>query len=219
MASHEFRNPLSALRLQAELLRQRSKMVAPPDERLVRQVSVMDRQIDRMEGLLGMLLDVSRINAGRLRLDLASMDLADLTNEVTERLKPEAEASHTELRIRTLSASGVWDRMRLDQVITNLVSNAIKYGNRLPVEVLVDARDGAAVLVVKDRGIGIEPQHLPRLFERFERGSNTTGYTGLGLGLWIAKKMVEAHGGRIEVESVPNAGSTFTVTLPKTTPD
>jgi signal transduction histidine kinase len=74
------------------------------------------------------------------------------------------------------------------------------------------------VLVVQDRGIGIEPQHLPRLFERFERGSNTAGYTGLGLGLWIAKKMVEAHGGRIEVESAPNAGSTFTVTLPKTIP-
>jgi signal transduction histidine kinase len=113
---------------------------------------------------------------------------------------------------------GAWDRTRLDQVITNLVGNAIKYGNRRPVEVEVDDQDGAAVLIVRDRGIGIEPESVPRLFERFERGTNTAGFRGLGLGLWIAKKMVEAHRGQIVVESVSNAGSTFTVTLPRALP-
>jgi signal transduction histidine kinase len=218
MASHEFRTPLTALRLQAELLRQRSPKAVPTDERLVRPLSIMDRQIDRMEGLLGTLFDISRINAGKFTLELASMDLAELVGEVAERFRSEAEAAGTEIRVRLRSVLGSWDRSRLDQVITNLVGNAIKYGNRQPVEVEVLEQDGAAILVVRDRGIGIEPGNLPRLFDRFERGSNTTGIQGLGLGLWITRKVVEAHGGRVTVESAPDTGSTFTVVLPSCPP-
>jgi signal transduction histidine kinase len=98
------------------------------------------------------------------------------------------------------------------------VSNAIKYGSRRPVEVEVEERDGAGVLVVRDLGIGIQAESLRRLFDRFERGPNAATFQGLGLGLWIAKKMVDAHGGEITVVSAPGAGSTFTVSIPRSPP-
>ena len=118
------------------------------------------------------------------------------------------------LRLRLTDVTGRWDKERLDQVITNLVSNAIKYGNRQPVDVELDERRGMAALVVRDHGIGIPPDSQAGLFERFERGTNTRTFKGIGLGLWIAKKMVDAHGGTISVESAPGSGSTFTVTIP-----
>ena len=218
MASHEFRNPLTALRLQVELLARRLRKVSAPEARLERQLAVVEAQIDRMEGLLGMLLDVSRINAGRFALELAELDLAELTREAVERFRPEVEATGTELQVRADGVKGRWDRMRLDQVVTNLVSNAIKYGNRLPVEVEVAERGDAAVLVVRDHGIGIQPESLAAIFERFERGGNVGAVQGLGLGLWIVRKLVEAHGGEVSVASIPGAGSTFTVVLPRSAP-
>ena len=218
MASHEFRTPLTALRLQAELAKQRSQKLTPPDERLDRYLSAMNVQIRRLEGLLGMLLDISQLNAGKFRLDLAVLDLADLVLEVLERFKSEADASGMEVRASLRSVRGQWDRKRLDQVITNLVSNAIKYGNHQPLEVQIEVQADEALLIIRDRGIGIAPETLPHLFEHFERGTNTAGFAGLGLGLWIAKRVVEAHAGRIAVESQPNAGSTFTVALPRSPP-
>jgi PAS domain S-box-containing protein len=218
MASHEFRNPLTALRLQVELLARRLRKATAPEAWLERQLAVVEAQIDRMEGLLGMLLDVSRINAGRFALELAELDLAELTREAVERFRPEVEATGTELRVRADGVKGRWDRMRLDQVVTNLVSNAIKYGNRLPVEVEVAERGDAAVLVVRDHGIGIQPESLAAIFERFERGGNVGAVQGLGLGLWIVRKLVEAHGGEVSVASIPGAGSTFTVVLPRSAP-
>jgi signal transduction histidine kinase len=105
--------------------------------------------------------------------------------------------------------------MRLDQVVTNLVANAVKYGNRRPVELEVGVRGEEAFLRVRDHGIGIAPESLRLIFERFERAPNAGAVQGLGLGLWIARKMVAAHGGTITVESTLGVGSTFTVTLPR----
>ena len=113
---------------------------------------------------------------------------------------------------------GSWDRTRIDQIVTNLLGNAIKYGGGKPVEVAVERRDGSAVLVVRDQGIGIAAESHARIFEWFERAANTKPASGLGLGLWIAQRMAEAHGGRIAVDSAPGAGSTFTVTLPVAAP-
>lgn len=218
MASHELRTPLSTLRLHAETLGRSLRKAQVADEHVEGKLSRMESQIDRMEALVHTLLDVSRITAGRLVLDLAEFDLADVTKEVIEGFESHAESAGTELRLRTRAVVGRWDRMRLDQVVTNLVSNAIKYGNGQPVEVMLDERDDAAVLVVRDHGIGISPESQERIFERFERGAGVNITSGLGLGLWIARQMVEAHGGKIAVDSTPGAGATFTVTLPRVTP-
>lgn len=214
MASHEFRTPLTALRLQVELLRRALRKPEPSPERLERQLAGADAQIDRLEALLRSLLDVSVINAGRLTLDLTELDLGALVREVIDRLGPEAERQGSPVTLRAGPVLGCWDRTRLDQVLTNLLSNAVKYGAHRPVEVEVGEQGSAAVVVVRDRGIGIPPATLDRVFDRFERGGNTGAIKGSGLGLWITRKMVEAHGGEVAVESAVGAGSTFTVRLP-----
>ena len=178
----------------------------------------MDAQCERLEGLVHTLLDVSRITAGKLVLELTPCDLGELAREVVERFEAQAASAGSELRLRTREVVGRWDRARIDQVVTNLVSNAIKYGNGQPVEVAVGERDGVAVLVVSDHGVGIVPESHARIFERFERAANNSAASGLGLGLWIARRMVQAHGGDIAVESAPGAGATFTVTLPRSPP-
>jgi PAS domain S-box-containing protein len=217
MASHELRTPLTTLRLHAETLGRTLRKIEVADERVERKLSAMDTQFDRMESLVHTLLDVSRITAGRLVLDLAACDLGEVAREVVDRFESQADTVGSELRLRAGNVVGCWDRMRIDQVITNLVSNALKYGAGKPVEVTVDEREGAAVLVVRDHGVGIAPESQDRIFDRFERAANTYPVSGLGLGLWIAKRMVEAHGGKITVESAPGAGATFTVTLPRVT--
>ena len=215
MASHEFRTPMTALRLQVELLRRNLRSPAPALDRVEHQLSIVDTQIDRMQALLGTLLDVSRLNAGKFTLDLADVDLADLAREAADRAAGEAQGRETPITVRAEPVIGHWDRMRLDQVVTNLLANALKYGSRRPVEVEVEARGREAILRVRDHGIGIAPESLALIFERFERAANAGAVQGMGLGLWIARKMVEAHGGTIAVESTLGSGSTFTVTLPR----
>jgi signal transduction histidine kinase len=105
--------------------------------------------------------------------------------------------------------------MRVEQVVTNLLSNAIKYGAGRPIEIRVDGDENTARLTVRDRGIGIPPDHQARIFERFERAVSTSDYGGFGLGLWIVRQIVEAHGGQIHVTSTPGQGSAFTVELPR----
>jgi PAS domain S-box-containing protein len=215
MASHEFRTPMTALRLQVELLRRHLRSPAPAMPKVEHQLAMVDAQIDRLQALLGTLLDVSRLNAGKFTLDLADMDLAELAREVVARAGDFAGGRETAVTLSAQPVVGHWDRTRLDQVVTNLVANAVKYGHRRPVEVEVSASGEAAVLRVRDHGIGIAPESLATIFERFERGANSGTVQGLGLGLWIARKMVEAHGGTIGVESRLGEGSTFTVTLPR----
>jgi PAS domain S-box-containing protein len=215
MASHEFRTPLTALRLQVDLARRTLRSPVPDPQRLERSLRVAETQVDRLQVLLGTLLDVSRLGAGRLTLDLAEVDLADLAREVVARLEPEASAGGTPLTLSASPAAGRWDRARLDQVLTNLLTNAIKYGKRRPIGVEVTATPAAATLVVRDGGIGIAPEQLATIFERFERAANAAHLPGLGLGLWISKQLVEAHGGSIGVQSELGSGTTFTVTLPR----
>jgi PAS domain S-box-containing protein len=214
MAAHEFRTPLTALRLQLDLLRRSLQRPGGGAERVEHRLSVVQVQADRLKALVGTLLDVSRMEAGRFVLEPSPFDLADLAREVAERLRPEAEASGIELRLHAAPVPGSWDQVRLDQVLTNLLGNAIKYSDRRPVEVEVGRGGEEAVIIVRDRGIGVAPELFPHLFERFERGENARQYNGLGLGLWIARLLVEAHGGRISAESALGQGSTFTVRLP-----
>ncbi|QRN96738.1 GAF domain-containing protein [Archangium violaceum] len=218
IASHELRTPITSLQLQVQGLL--GALTRGPDglppERLRRGLEVMDRQVKRQMHLVSDLLDVSRLDEGRLVLRPESLDLATLTREVAERFEQELVRTGSRL---TLSApepvSGQWDRLRLEQVVTNLISNAVKYGQGNPIELTVDVEGGSARLVVRDSGIGIAPEHLDRVFGRFERAVSERHYGGFGLGLWIARQIIEAMGGHISVRSQLGQGSTFCVQLPR----
>jgi signal transduction histidine kinase len=175
-----------------------------------------EKQVHRLAALVDQLLDFSRISLGRMTIQVGAVDLAALLEEVANRFRDLAVArtgQPVELRgTHRLAARG--DRDRLDQVVTNLISNAIKYGDSKPVWASVDRVEGVARLCVHDDGIGIDPADHQRIFERFERPAAATHQGGVGLGLWIARELVQAHGGRITVESAPCQGATFTVDLP-----
>ena len=167
------------------------------------------------------MLDVARLQAGRpLDLDRGPMDLVDLARRVTTELRPGSERHQIEVASEAADLVGDWDRFRLERVLVNLVSNAIKYspeGGPVRVEVAREQRNGAewAVLRVCDRGVGIPSGDLPRVFDRFYRGSNVEGrIEGTGIGLSGARQIVEQHGGRVSVESEEQVGSPFTVRLP-----
>src|SRR4029077_18327494 len=165
------------------------------------------------------LLDVSRISEGPLTLDRDELEVAPLVTSVAERLKEPASTAGSPIRVEIRgSATARWDRFRIEQVVTNLLSNAIKYGAGKPVDVVVDGGKGSARIVVTDRGPGIEAEHHGRLFERFARFAPARHYGGFGLGLWIARVIVEAHGGTIGVQSRLGEGASFFVDLPLAAP-
>jgi PAS domain S-box-containing protein len=221
IASHELRTPLTSLKLRAERLYQTVRRASAPDaadpdaERMARDSEVALTQVLHLVRMVDVLLDVSRIAEGPLTLDRDELDVGPLVAGVADRLKEPASSAGCPIRIDIReSAIACWDRFRIEQVVTNLLSNAIKYGAGKPVDVVVDRQNGSARIVVTDRGPGIEEQHHRRLFERFARFAPTRHYGGFGLGLWIARVIVEAHGGRIGVDSRLGAGASFTVDLP-----
>ena len=164
------------------------------------------------------LLDVTRIRFGALDLYFENFELNALIRDVVGRLSIPELRDSTSLQVISLRLDspieGNWDRLRIDQVVTNLVSNAIKFGEKRPIVVSAVAEPDHAVIRVQDQGIGIDPENLDRIFERCERGNARSYHEGLGLGLWITRCIVEAHGGVISVDSKRGQGSTFTVRLP-----
>jgi PAS domain S-box-containing protein len=216
VASHELRTPLTALKLEvANLLRLARLDGGSERARLIAKVQKIDAQATRLRGLIDDLLDVSRLAAGQLDLDVAPVDLAGLTCEVGARYTSEAARVGSTLTVEaTEAAIGHWDRDRLEQVVSNLISNAVKYGDGKPIDVTVRAEGGHAELTVRDHGLGIAPQDQERIFGRFERAASSGNYGGIGLGLWTVKQIVWVFGGVVSVESAPGAGSVFTVELP-----
>jgi PAS domain S-box-containing protein len=215
VASHELRTPVTTLTLQAELLR---RFVQTPAEasvsRLPPIVDKLKKQTVRLEEHVTRLLDVSRLSSGKVQLQPTDVDLAEVASAVVARFTEDADdVAVIQLR-GAPSVLGHWDALRLDQVITNLVSNAIKYGGGQPVEVTVEDEDGHARLEVRDHGIGIAREDQARIFEQFERAVSERNYGGFGLGLFIVRQLVEAMEGRVEVESELGAGARFVVTLP-----
>ncbi|MFP2933046.1 ATP-binding protein [Pyxidicoccus sp. 3LG] len=219
VASHELNTPLTSLTLNVQALRrdlEPRSASAPPPEALNTKVLAVQRQLSRLSSLVRELLDVSRITAGRLRLEREDLDLAALAREMVPRFSEDAARAGCTLRLDAPGpATGHWDRLRLEQVLQNLLSNAIKYGRGHPIDVRVGADAERAWLSVRDEGVGIAPEGQARLFQRFERLSSERHYGGLGLGLWIVKQIVDALEGRIRVESASGQGSTFTVELPR----
>jgi PAS domain S-box-containing protein len=218
MASHDLRSPLTSLRLQLQAVRKEMQQGgngprAP--EKLAVRVESMVRQTDRMLHMMDALLDISQMTVGRLELRSQKLDLVELVREAVNTFDEELRQSGVELQLHAEGpVEGTWDRLRLEQVIDNLLSNAVKYGKSRPVDLTVSTEGNMAKLVVRDQGVGIAPEDQGRLFERFERVRLDRDVTGYGVGLWIVRRVVEAHGGSITVESQLGEGSSFIVQLP-----
>lgn len=214
VASHELRTPLTSLVLAIQSL---ERWLAPgmDFERARSAVALANRQIRRLTALVDHLLDVSRIQAGRLELDPSEIDLCAVVRDVAHQLADQLAACGSALIVQgEAPVVGRWDRDRLEQVVTNLLTNAIKFGRGRPIEITIASNGRTARLSVTDHGIGIDREMQSQLFERFRRGVSAMHYGGLGLGLYISRTFVEAHGGRVYVKSELGQGSTFTVELP-----
>jgi PAS domain S-box-containing protein len=217
IASHELKTPLTSLKLQAQLtLRSLAQGKEFSHERLMSQSHQTSDLVGRLTRLIDDMLDVSRIRTGKLKLDRGSHDLGDIVREVVFRLSVLFEAAGLVLPsiLAEKNLCGEWDRFRLEQVIGNLLTNAIRYGQGKPIDISLRKDEGNVVLSVTDRGYGIAKEDLMRIFGRFERAINSSEVSGLGLGLFISKEIVESHGGSIWVQSEVGKGSTFYVTLP-----
>ena len=212
VAAHELRNPLNVFHLTLQLLyRVSSDPSGFPQIRGLLEKSRI--QLGRLSTSVDRLLDVTRIRAGRFELYRETVDLSGLIREVVGRFANEQPNIPISLNLEA-AIKGTWDRTRIDQALTNLLSNAIKYGRQRPITVGASVNDHEAVVTMQDEGIGIPYEGLKRIFDRFERIAPQLGNEGLGLGLWITKQIVEAHGGTIRAESELGRGSVFTVTLP-----
>lgn len=218
-AAHELRNPVSPLALQVQRMANAARNAADDHisaKWLSGQLDAFGRRLARFMSALNRILDVSKMRSGAIELVSERVDLAEVTREVASGFERELAAARGTLTLREHGAVwGTWDRLRLEQVVSNLVSNAIRYGNSGPITVSVTGFPDHAVLVVTDSGIGIPEGEQGRIFERFERG-HTADRTGFGIGLWVVRKLCIAMGGAVSVRSQPGEGSTFTVTLPRT---
>ncbi|HVH46835.1 MAG TPA: ATP-binding sensor histidine kinase [Labilithrix sp.] len=219
LASHELRTPLTALRLTADvLIDAASEGTTFSSATVLRCLRRVVRETERLDDLTGELLDVTLIERGELTIRPSSFDLVELVQEILLRLEPQVRSRCVVSVSGGASIVGAWDRSRVDQAVSSLIANAIKFGAGRPIEIYLRKVDRMAQLVVKDHGIGIEQTWLSRVFERFERGVPVMQYGGLGLGLYIARWIVHAHGGSIDVESTPGVGSKFTIELPLAPP-
>jgi signal transduction histidine kinase len=218
-ASHELRTPITTLSLQTEGLLSvdpGSGHHAVLNDRLRRRLSAIRRQVVRLNQLVDQLLDVSQFIEGRLDLHPEELALQTLVIDAIDLMRDSATSAGSPLVLRLHNeVVGHWDRVRLGQVVTNLISNAIKFGCGRPIEVVLDADNTQARLDVRDLGEGIPRHEQQRIFERFERATSVQRHPGLGLGLWICKQIVDACHGTISVESEPGRGSTFSVQLPR----
>ncbi len=226
IASHELKTPLTSLHLQLQLV---ARILERDDitpetklQKINRGFSVCERQSGKLASLLDELLDLTRIRLGRLQLETAPVELNSLTRDIVERFRHDANQAGVEIHFDGVGeVRGIWDPNRVDQIISNLLSNAIKYGAGQPAFIRINRTpDGRrARFEIQDRGIGIPPDMIGKIFERFERAVKGSAFAGLGLGLYITRQIVEAHQGKIEVESAPGQGTKFIVELPLEAPD
>ncbi|RKH10902.1 response regulator [Corallococcus sp. CA047B] len=214
VAAHELRTPLTTLRLQLGSLLQRTE-VHHLEPEVVTRLERSVRQVRRLGTLVEGLLDVSQLSSGELSLMPERFDLEELVAEVLERHQAEARAAGCELRQSPRQGLwGTWDRLRVDQAVGALISNALKFGPGRPVEVDVGRSGAFARIQVRDRGIGVPGDQVERIFERFGRAVSSHSYGGLGLGLYLTRRAAEAHGGRAWAEPGLGEGARFTLELP-----
>jgi PAS domain S-box-containing protein len=218
MASHELRSPLAALKLYLQTIGDELKSgsleraIAKLPERLER----IRKQADRVEALINRIMTVSVVAAGQIRLVPQNVDLSALTSAVIADMTDAAHQANCEVSLQTPGpVHGVWSPEHIEEVVRNLLQNALKFGRDKPVQVEIRADETYAWLTIKDHGIGIAQADQERIFERFQRAVNPLNYGGFGLGLWISAQLVKASGGKISVRSKPGQGATFTFSLPR----
>lgn len=218
IVSHEVRTPLNGLILETQLRKlhlARDNADAFTLDKMRAMVERDERQIQSLIRLIEDMLDVSRIRTGKLSIRPAQFDLAQLVRNLVDSFAPQVDAADCTISLRADEpVLGIWDEFRIEQVVSNLISNALRYGGKGPVEVTVYGHNGWARVEVRDHGIGISKENQLRIFQQFERVSGSNVVAGLGLGLFISEQIVAAHGGRIEVESALGDGATFRVSLP-----
>lgn len=222
IASHELKTPLTSLTLQTQTVKrliEKKDLKAYAQERVDKLVDQTERQVQRLVRLVDDMLDITRIRTGRFKVKKEKFDLCSLIREVIERMHIQLENSRIEVSFEPCEeALGLWDRFRIEQVIMNLLTNAIKYGQGNPVNIKVMDFETYYLLSFKDLGLGIAKENQTRIFNRFERAISANEVSGLGLGLFITQQIVLAHGGEIWVESEIGQGSNFLIKLPKDYP-
>ncbi len=218
MVAHELRTPLNTLFLETQLREMqlnKDNLAFFGAEQLRKMVARDGRQIQSMIRLINDMVDVSRIRSGKLSIRPAHTELAALLERVVSDLAQRTEAAGASMALETpVPVVGVWDEFRVEQIIVNLLTNALRYGGGKPVTVTLTADKVGARVVVQDQGNGIAPEDIERIFDPFERAGNKEVREGLGLGLYIARQLAESHGGTLDVASVPGDGAAFCLTLP-----
>lgn len=220
IASHELKTPLTSLKLQSQIFQ---RAAAKGQEQIYEKNNVLQlidrtsKHVNRLNRLVDDMLDVSRIRTGRLTLLKDDFDFSEMTREVLERIKEQFLNADYELPEVTICQEvvGRWDRLRLEQVITNLMTNSIRYGEGKKIKIAVESDPHLVRFSITDQGIGIEARNADKIFHRFERAISSNEVSGLGLGLFISQQIILAHQGEIWVESIPGNGSTFIFEVPR----
>ncbi|SIR04552.1 Signal transduction histidine kinase [Pseudomonas sp. B10] len=218
IVAHEVRTPLNGLILETQLRKMhlsRDNAAAFTLDKMQAMVDRDERQIKSLIRLIEDMLDVSRIRTGKLSIRPSRFDLVQLVSNLLQNFAPQMEAAETSVSFEApVPVEGCWDEFRIEQVVSNLLTNALRYGGRSPIQVRVYREGEEARVEVQDHGIGISAENQKRIFQQFERVSAKTVVAGLGLGLFISEQIVAAHGGSIVVESEINEGALFRVCLP-----
>jgi len=218
IVAHEVRTPLNGLILETQLRKMhlaRDNAAAFTLDKMHAMVDRDERQIKSLIRLIEDMLDVSRIRTGKLSIRPSQFDLAALVRGLLQNFAPQIDAAESSVTLDAEeSVIGHWDEFRIEQVISNLLTNALRYGAKSPISVKVYSEKGQARVEVRDQGIGIGEENQKRIFQQFERVTAKHAVAGLGLGLFISEQIVTAHGGTITVESRIGEGALFRVCLP-----
>lgn len=218
IASHELKTPLTSILLNLQLLLQ--KIQSSSDHRvdsseIIKAIESSERQSYRLSKMINDLLNVSLMSTGKLQLEKEKIELSSIIDDLLLRFEIQFNKAHMKVNYKKNgSVTGLFDKVRLEQVFSNLISNAIKYGDKKPIHITLEKTKNKAIVKIRDKGIGVKKDEQIRIFERFRRAVSDKDIKGLGVGLYISQQIVQAHGGNISVASTPGKGSTFTVELP-----